>query len=81
MYDIINSVTVSLYELGEYGRYDYPDRIGSDYCRFLSYTAEGQEHFIFNGKTSLLVCFCRCIGIISNAVKCGCECRILLCMV
>lgn len=43
--------------------------------------AEGQEHFIFNGKTSLLDCFCRCICIISNAVKCGCERRILFCMV
>lgn len=44
-------------------------------------TAEGQEHFIFNGKTSLLDCFCRCIGIISDAVKYGCERRILFCMV
>jgi hypothetical protein len=36
-------------------------------------TAEGQEHFIFSGNTSLLAHFCRCIGIISNVVKYGCE--------
>jgi hypothetical protein len=33
MYDIINSVYG---ELGERGPYDYPDRIGSNYCKFLS---------------------------------------------
>jgi hypothetical protein len=36
MYDVINSVTASLYEMGEYGPHDYPYTIGSNYCGCLS---------------------------------------------
>jgi hypothetical protein len=37
MHDIINSIMMSLYELGQYGPYDYPDRIGSKYCKFCTH--------------------------------------------